>query len=67
LRAKTIVERGRSLTLTADQGSIQIRAVVEALDNGGIGQRIRVRNNSTGRIIDAVIVSASDVELVRAN
>jgi flagella basal body P-ring formation protein FlgA len=67
LRAKTIVERGRSLTLTADQGSIQIRAIVEALDNGGIGQRIRVKNNSTGRIIDAVIISESDVQLFQAN
>lgn len=67
VRAKTIVERGRSLNLTANQGSIQIRVVVEALDKGGIGQRIRVRNNSTGRIIDATIVSESEAQIVLAN
>ncbi len=63
---KTLVKRGQSLTLLASQGNIAITATVEALDNGAVGERIRVRNSGSGRVIEAEVISADQVRTVLA-
>jgi len=61
---KTVVKRGQTLSLQASQGGIVISVTVEAVDDGAAGERIRVRNLSSGRVIDAVVVNSEQVNAV---
>lgn len=59
---KTLIPRGKALTLSVNQNGIAITASVEALDSGALGQRIRVRNASSGRIVEATVIDADHVQ-----
>jgi flagella basal body P-ring formation protein FlgA len=50
-----LVERGQQVTLVAAQAGIAVRAGAVALEPGGFGDRIRVRNAASGRIIEGVV------------
>ena len=63
LNAPTLVRRGQRVTLTARGGPVQIRMAGTAIGEGRRGQRIRVRNSSSGRIVEGVIRSADQVEI----
>lgn len=63
---KTVVKRGQSLDLLASQGSIAISTRVEAQENGAIGQRIQVKNVSSGRVIEAEVINAEQVQVILA-
>lgn len=64
--AKTVVRRGQIISVLATQGSIVITASAEALHNAAIGERIQVKNRSSGRVIDAVVINAEQVQAVWA-
>lgn len=61
---KTVIKRGQSLSLRANQGNIAITASVEALENGAIGDRIRVRNPGSGRVVEAEVIEADVVQAI---
>ena len=63
LRAGTVVRRGQQVTLLARTDGIAVRMGGEALADGGTGQRIRVRNLSSGREVEGVVRSADLVEV----
>lgn len=63
LRAGTVVRRGQQVTLLARTGGLAVRMGGEALADAGPGQRIRVRNLSSGREVEGVVRSADLVEV----
>ena len=56
LDAPTAVKRGELVTLESLAGSIKVSSTGTAMADGRIGQKIRVRNNSSERIISGVVV-----------
>ena len=63
---KTVVKRGQLLDLLASQGSIAISTRVEAQENGAVGQRIQVKNVSSGRIVEAEVINAEQAQVILA-
>lgn len=63
IKAKTAIERGRKVHLLTQLGSITVSMAGEAVDSGGIGHRIRVKNSQSGRVIEGVIVNESTVQI----
>lgn len=57
------VERGRIVTLTAERSGILIRMAGTALNNAAIGQRVSVRNNSSGKVVEGVVSDADEVRV----
>lgn len=62
--APLAVSRGQEVTVLAAAGGLKIRTRGEALSEGSLNDRIRVRNLSSGRVIEAVIRSAETVEVI---
>jgi flagella basal body P-ring formation protein FlgA len=63
VRAGSLVRRGQQVTLLAEGNGVAVRMKGEALGDGGLRQRIRVRNLSSGREIEGVVRSADLVEV----
>lgn len=63
---KTVVKRGQSLSLLASQGSIAISVSAEAMQNGAVGERIQVKNLNSGRVIEATVMNAEQVQALLA-
>lgn len=61
LAERLLVERGRGVTIVARNGPISIRASATALEDGVAGDRVRVRNLASGRIVNAVVETAGIV------
>lgn len=62
-RAGTVVRRGQEVILLARTDGIAVRMRGEALADGGLGQRVRVRNLSSAREVEGVVRSAGVVEV----
>lgn len=58
-----LIESGQSVTLVAGAGGIAVRAPGKALSEGAEGDRIRVRNLSSGRIVEGVVRDGDHVEV----
>lgn len=56
-----MVRRGQRVTLIAGDGPVAVRAPAEALSDGRRGQRVQVRNLSSGRVIEGVVRSPTEV------
>lgn len=57
------IQRGDQVTIHAIGANLQVRMQGEALDNGQIGDQVRVRNQQSGRIIRAQVVRRGGVEV----
>jgi flagellar basal body P-ring formation protein FlgA len=55
LAERLLVERGRGVSIVARSGGISIRASGMALEDGVAGDRVRVRNLASGRVVNAVV------------
>lgn len=62
LDAPTAVKRGELVTLESLAGSIKVSSAGTAMADGRVGQKIRVRNNSSERIISGVVISQGLVQ-----
>lgn len=62
LDAPTAVKRGDLVTLESLAGSIKVSSVGTAMADGRIGQKVRVRNNSSERVISGVVISQGVVQ-----
>ena len=62
LGATTAVKRGADVTIVASDELIDVRMRGVALAAGAVGERIRVRNASSKREIEAVVLSESVVQ-----
>jgi flagellar basal body P-ring formation protein FlgA len=58
------VQRGQSVTLVADSGSMSIRMAGRALTDGLINQRVKVENLSSGKVVEGIARSEQVVEIV---
>ncbi|MDT8438406.1 MAG: flagellar basal body P-ring formation chaperone FlgA [Wenzhouxiangellaceae bacterium] len=58
-----LIERGERVMLTLRDQSIGVRAPAEALQNARKGERIRVRNLSSGRTIEGIAIGPKQVEV----
>lgn len=62
LDAPTAVKRGELVTLESHAGSIKVSSTGTAMADGRIGQKIRVRNNSSERVISGVVIQQGLVQ-----
>ncbi len=60
---REIVSRGQRVTILAENGSIAIRMQGEALENGTLGDRIRVKNTSSGRVVEGEIQPSGHIRV----
>ena len=60
---REIVSRGQRVTILAENGSIAIRMQGEALENGTLGDRIQVKNTSSGRVVEGEIQPSGHVRV----
>jgi len=63
LKKPDIVTKGDKVVLESSSSTLKVSANGTALDNGHIGKRIRVRNNQSKRIVDALIVGPGKVNI----
>ncbi len=61
LKAATIIRRGQSITMLARQNSFEVRSTGESLMDGAVGDRIKVRNRRSKRIVEGVIAKNGTV------
>ena len=64
LEVDSIVARHQSVTLIANTNGITVSMTGKALADGALGQRIRVENSNSGRVIEGVVRSAEHVEIL---
>ena len=57
------VKRNTRILIQASKESVQVRMAGKALQNGSLGQTIRVKNTSSNREIDAKIIAPGIVEV----
>ena len=63
VRAAVLVHRGDQVLISVGRGQgFLISARVEALEDGRLGSRIRLRNPRSGRVIYGVVTGANEVE-----
>lgn len=60
---REIISRGQRVTILAENGSIAIRMQGEALENGTLGERIRVKNASSGRVVEGEIQASGHIRV----
>jgi flagellar basal body P-ring formation protein FlgA len=63
LDAVPVIARGQGVTLEAEADGMRIRMAGEALADGGIGERVRVRNASSERVVEGIVRSGEVVEV----
>jgi flagella basal body P-ring formation protein FlgA len=54
---------GQLVTVTVQQGGVQIRMVARALEGGGYGQTVRVRNETTQDVLDVILTGPQEARL----
>jgi flagella basal body P-ring formation protein FlgA len=64
LMERTMIERGQSVTISADFGGVSIETAGKALMDGALNERIQVENSGSKQVIEAVVRSAERVEVL---
>ncbi len=63
LSKPVLVKRGQDVTIQTQSSLLNISTTGKALMNGTEGQRIRVKNNSSNRILQATVITADIVSV----
>jgi flagella basal body P-ring formation protein FlgA len=63
LASPRIIRRGQAVTLVSRTGGLQVRATGKALMDGASGQRIRVQNKTSKKVVEGVVISAGVVQI----
>lgn len=58
-----LVRRGEAVTVIGRSGGIEIRAAGTAIGDGARGERIRVRNDSSKRVVEGTVTAPGTVEI----
>lgn len=58
-----VVRKGDQVVISAKNSSINVRMPGEALSDGALGAQIRVRNQSSGRVVKARVTGPGQVEV----
>lgn len=64
LQIEIDIHRGQTVTLTVGRGQFAIRTSGTALMDGSVNQRIRVKNTQSGRIVEGIVRSREQVEVL---
>ncbi len=63
IRPPTVVQKGEIVNISASTPNIKIEMLGKALDEGQQGQLIRVRNLSSQKVIQAIVVKPGNVKI----
>jgi flagella basal body P-ring formation protein FlgA len=63
IRPQKIVRRGETVTLIAEAGSMQVRMTGMALSDAVLGEKIRVENSSSKRIVEGIVDAPGQVKI----
>lgn len=63
LRPLNVVQRGESIVLIANAGTMEVRMQGTAMANAGMGERVRVKNESSDRVVEGVVDSPGVVRV----
>jgi flagella basal body P-ring formation protein FlgA len=63
VQARDLVAKGQDVVILASGANIQVRMAGVALQKGQLGERIDVKNSTSGRTVQAVILDAATVEV----
>jgi flagellar basal body P-ring formation protein FlgA len=55
LKQQKIIKRGELISLVAVAGKMEVRMSGTALSDGSLGQRVRVKNSSSKRVVEGVV------------
>jgi flagellar basal body P-ring formation protein FlgA len=58
-----LVKSGQLITINLRRGSVRLRTVARAMEQGSLGQTIRVRNENTRDMLDVTVVGAQEARL----
>jgi flagella basal body P-ring formation protein FlgA len=58
-----IINKGKTVTIVANDAGLRVEARGEALENGALGDSIRVRNMGSKVVVSAVVVTEDTVEV----
>lgn len=58
-----LVKRGADVEILASVGLIEVRMRGKAMSDGGLGERIRVRNDKSGRVISGTVIDNSVIQV----
>ncbi len=58
-----LIRRGLPVNIISRQGNIEVNASGVALQNGVLGDKIRVRNTTSGRIVVGEVIDANNVQI----
>lgn len=58
-----VIRRGLPVNIVSRQGNIEVNAMGIALQNGTLGDKIRVRNSTSGKIIVGEVIDANNVRI----
>jgi flagella basal body P-ring formation protein FlgA len=61
--AVPLVRPGQLVTITLTQGTVQIKAVGVAMEQGALGQTIKVRNETTREVFDTTVTGPQETRL----
>jgi len=64
LQTEVLIKRGQSVILIVRNGSLNIRMSGKALMDGAANQRIKVENIGSGRVVEGLVRSAEQVEVL---
>lgn len=59
--APVVVAKGSIVTMTLSRGALYLVAQGRALENGGVGDVIRIMNNSSNQTLEAKVINAENV------
>jgi flagella basal body P-ring formation protein FlgA len=63
LRAAHVIARGDHVTLAVSGSALAIRMRGQALEDGAVGQRVRARNRSSGRVVEGIVRDEGLIEI----
>jgi flagella basal body P-ring formation protein FlgA len=63
LQTRDLVAKGQDVIILATGSQVQVRMTGVALQKGQLGERIDVKNSSSGRTVQAVIVDGATVQV----
>lgn len=57
LEPRRLVQRGQQVLILVENAQVAVRAEGEALEHGSLGERVRVRNSRSSRIVEGVVAA----------
>lgn len=63
LKKQQVIKRGQKVAIMAQTGRMQVRMMGEALNNGAVGDRIKVMNIKSRQKLEGIITSSAEVKV----